>query len=293
MYTLLICGSSTAYGADKAVPGLGEVDILVAGPACVDFSNLNRYRKDLDGARIQARATKPHQGTNDFDTDPNLNLEDEAADSSPPQKAQSGESGDTMRAVLEYADKNRPPIVLLENVASAPWGRIQEAWNDIGYATKYTKVDTKHYYIPQTRQRIYMLCVDERSYTGAQEAAQGWGKLILDLRRPASSPADAFLLDDTDSRLAEATTRLTKASPRERGTEVDWSKCEVRHLQFREDEKLGSARPITNWSRTGTSSMIDYANKQWTKVQVNRIKDCIDMTWLLAGREDYDPAFKP
>lgn len=40
--------ATTAYGAQVEVPS--GVDLLVAGTSCVDYSNLNNEKKDLDDA---------------------------------------------------------------------------------------------------------------------------------------------------------------------------------------------------------------------------------------------------
>ena len=40
--------AATAYGRMVEVPG--EIDILVAGTSCVDYSNLNNEKKTIEGA---------------------------------------------------------------------------------------------------------------------------------------------------------------------------------------------------------------------------------------------------
>ena len=64
----------------------GDVDLLVAGTSCVDFSNLNNEKKALD---------------------------------------EPGESGRTFRGMLSWVSKHRPPIVIIENVKNAPWKDIK------------------------------------------------------------------------------------------------------------------------------------------------------------------------
>lgn len=67
----------TAYGARVAVPNQpGCVDILIAGTSCVDYSNLNNKKKEIDDG---------------------------------------GESGSTFFGMLEWIRKAQPPIVILEN----------------------------------------------------------------------------------------------------------------------------------------------------------------------------------
>jgi hypothetical protein len=41
------CANDFRYGSRTEVPG--NVDMLVAGTSCVDYSNLNNKKQDLDG----------------------------------------------------------------------------------------------------------------------------------------------------------------------------------------------------------------------------------------------------
>jgi site-specific DNA-cytosine methylase len=72
-----------------------------------------------------------------------------------------GESGSTFYGILNYAKVYRPPLVILENVKGAPWQQASEDWQSIGYAAMFMMVDTKDYYLPQTRERGYMICIDQ------------------------------------------------------------------------------------------------------------------------------------
>ena len=72
--------STTAYGGKATIPG--NLDVLIAGFCCDDFSSLNAHRKNLD---------------------------------------ENGESGDTFFSILEYVNRYRPKMVVLENVLTATW----------------------------------------------------------------------------------------------------------------------------------------------------------------------------
>eukprot|EP00026_Physarum_polycephalum_P006231 Phypoly_transcript_06273.p1 GENE.Phypoly_transcript_06273~~Phypoly_transcript_06273.p1 ORF type:complete len:410 (+),score=146.95 Phypoly_transcript_06273:40-1230(+) len=113
--------AATAYGALVDVPG--DIDILVAGTSCVDFSNLNNLKKALDGG---------------------------------------GQSGETFRGMLRYVLKHRPTMVLLENVCGAPWASMMEKFTVNGYTADHLLLDTKKYYIPHTRMRGYLLAVNQK-----------------------------------------------------------------------------------------------------------------------------------
>lgn len=105
----------TAYGALVDVPG--DIDLLVAGTSCVDYSGLNNKKKGM---------------------------------------GEGGESGRTFFGMLEWVKRHQPAIVILENVKSAPWEGVGKHFEDVNYDSTFsTRFDTKNYYIPQTRQRGY------------------------------------------------------------------------------------------------------------------------------------------
>ncbi|PWN17792.1 hypothetical protein BCV69DRAFT_285675 [Microstroma glucosiphilum] len=107
----------TAYGALVDVPG--DIDLLVAGTSCVDYSGLNNSKKAIN---------------------------------------EGGESGRTFFGMLKWVERHQPAIVILENVKSAPWDGVCKFFEEADYDSTYsTRFDTKNYYIPQTRQRGYFM----------------------------------------------------------------------------------------------------------------------------------------
>ncbi len=254
MHSVLIARSSTAYGAEVAIPS--DVDILVAGFSCVDFSRLNSSKQKL--------------------------------------KAK-GESGDTFRSVLEYAIHKRPALVVLENVFNAPWDEIAEYWYDkADYAVRYVKVDTKQYYIPHTRQRGYMLCIDNKRFESSSESVVEWAKLMATFQRPASSPVEAFLLSEDDMRVHLAREEMVKSANGEEksGRDVEWTLSQGRHQNYRAEHHLGSKKPLTGWQQGGSSSFPDYAWIDWSKAQTDRVKDTCDLAYLRSAKRGYDLEFK-
>ena len=233
------------------------VDLVVAGFSCVDFSKLNRHPKSLD---------------------------------------EIGESSDTLRAILSYADKYRTPLFVLENVCLAPWSKIQSMWEDIEYEACFIKVDTKKYYIPHTRQRGYIICIDKRMTKGFQTApaALKWAELMKRFERPASSPVNEFLLHPDDPRLHRATEEMTRGAPGEEKVvrDVDWSRCQGRHHYYRDDNNLGNSRPVTEWIENSSSRMLDFGNRPWMSKQVDRVKDTVEVSWLRNARRGYDTGYK-
>ncbi len=248
--------ATTAYGNVVEIPS--GVDILVAGFSCVDFSKLNSHTKTIND---------------------------------------NGESGQTYRAILRYVKEYRPTIIILENILNSPFGEVCSDFNDINYAAHWTRVNTRDYYIPQTRNRNYCICIDREnsdSPNAADEYVQHWGRLMRTLRRPASSPVEAFLLGQDDHRLQYAREQATKVAGSENDrAERSWEKCLARHQNYREKAKLGSDRPFTRWVTDGSCSPPDFWWREWAIVQRERIWDALDISLLRnICRDGYDAYFK-
>lgn len=219
VYFLLIIEiySHTAYGALAPVPG--NVDMLIAGTSCVDYSNLNTQKQDIDA---------------------------------------NGESGRTFRGMMSWVKQHRPPIVILENVCSAPWDRVKEYFEKNGYSAEWSRVDTKAYYIPHTRTRVYLIAINKQG----SSIPKKWKEWIVSkLKRPASSTLDAFLLPSDDPRIYQARQKLVQESygalDRKTGR-TDWGRCESRHQRARLEEALGAKRPLTSWDEGNFSVIMHY-----------------------------------
>ncbi|KAF7309902.1 Helicase C-terminal domain-containing protein [Mycena indigotica] len=241
----------TAYGALVPVPG--DVDILVAGTSCVDYSNLNNQKQDIEAK---------------------------------------GESGQTFRGMLGWVKLHRPPIVILENVCSAPWPKVVAEFEKIDYSATSARFDTKFYYIAHTRTRVYLVAVDAKR----SDIPDQWLKIVSsDLKRPASSSLDAFLLPSDDPRIHVARQKLAKESYNSadrRTGRTDWNRCERRHERSRAEEELGKKRPLTNWDEGGSCSLPDYSWSDWGVGQVERVWDLMDILTLRSAKKGIDPSYK-
>jgi site-specific DNA-cytosine methylase len=145
----------TAYGAELDIPT--DVDILIAGSVYKDLSRLNTRGKTLDDG---------------------------------------GESGDTFQGMYAYTDRFRPSIVLLENVKNEKktWDDVMRRFDRIGYEAQWIYCDTKNYYLPQTRERMYMIAIERTLFgKGVKSATSQWKDLMRNLERQCSSPYEAFL----------------------------------------------------------------------------------------------------
>lgn len=74
--------------------------MLIAGTSCVDYSGLNNEKQDITA---------------------------------------NGESGRTFRGMLQWVNKHKPPIVILENVCSAPWDKVVQYFGQIDYDAQYAR----------------------------------------------------------------------------------------------------------------------------------------------------------
>lgn len=77
------------------------------------------------------------------------------------QLLKAGESARTFFAAVQLIVKKRPKAVILENVYGAPWDMYtKRIFPKICYAANHIKLDSKDYYLPQTRQRGYLVAID-------------------------------------------------------------------------------------------------------------------------------------
>jgi site-specific DNA-cytosine methylase len=231
----------------------------VAGFSCVDFSSLNNVKRDLDAG---------------------------------------GESGDTFKGVFHYAKKFHPTIIILENVNGAPWGQIQDLWPQIGYTATFMRVDTKDYYIPHTRQRGYMLCINNASYLNpvggelqAKSVVSNWKTLMKKFERRASCSVEAFLLDEGDPRLIRGKEELSLKGGRAPHS-TGWANCHGRHQDYRAALLLGQKRPITKWEDGGSCKATDQMWQSWILRQVERVWDAVDICYLRNLLRGFDLQYK-
>ncbi|KAK3724527.1 hypothetical protein LTR37_001151 [Vermiconidia calcicola] len=245
--------ATTAYGGEAVIPS--EIDILVVGTSCVDLSKLNKNKKKLkDG----------------------------------------GESGATWEAVVAVCNppkrSNRPKIVLLENVVGeAPWDKMLEQYENMDYEVAGVLVDSKNYYLPQTRQRGYMVCFDKTQIAAADVKAPGeaWKSGMAAFQRHASSPVSSFLLAN-DQIVPRPNVRLDDPK-----TEIDWSKCEITQAKYRLEKRLGTARPVTHWQESGSMIPPEHGSASWFHNRPEREKDTIDVCLLRRAIDgNYDNRYK-
>lgn len=192
-------------------------------------------------------------------------------------------------------------MVIQENVRTAPWNQMMGKWEELGYMSVQANVDTKHYYIPQTRERGYMVVIDKRrleaagllgnlmDQSGIQTVTQRVRDLVVQFKRAASAPVGLFLLGDEDRRLEliEMRARLESRS------ETSWDQYKSRHDRHRGDLGLGMGRPITR-SLPGVNDMKapDFYWHRFWQTQPERVWETVDINFLKRMLLSYDMSFK-
>ncbi|OQU97743.1 hypothetical protein CLAIMM_03630 [Cladophialophora immunda] len=247
----------TAYGARYKPPA--DVHILIAGSSCVDYSALNNAKGEWKGQRGE------------------------------------GESARTLDGIGAYAKMYKPTILIIENVEGAPWEEIKIFWRKKGYESVALKLDSLDYYLPQTRNRGYLLGIHkERAQEmgfDIEEAHKEWIMLMARFQRRASSPYCDFIFSDDDPRLL--LTKLTGDESKSRGGSTDWVNCRKRHVAARVKDGLGIGTPFTKRRGHTEPKLDDYADQRWALGQSKRVLDVLDIHQLHnVVRRDFDMRYK-
>jgi site-specific DNA-cytosine methylase len=237
--------AATAYGALETVPL--DVDLLVAGTSCVDYSPLKTEKKGIE---------------------------------------EQGESGQTFRGMMAWVERSKPSLVLLENVCQAPWGEVCKKFEALGYSCCFTRLDTKKFYIPHTRTRVYLLA----SLAPEKHVVGKWKDCVKELEVPARRNLNDFLFSEDDLMLEVKRNAFNQNKKRSR-THSDWSRCEIRHKRCRVEEKLGESTPLTRWPVDGCR-LPDHAWNDWGKSQPERVLDLMDIYYLRFASNGVDANYK-
>ena len=286
-HCLLTHSRTSVYNVPHTIPT--DLDMLVAGFSCIDFSNLNNQKKSL---------------------------------------ADNGESAQTFFGIMAYAKRFRPRLIILENIQGCPWKSVVEELTNIGYVSKHIMADPREYYLPQTRNRGYLVAFDAGStyfravtqemadsetsmvvprrnnntaevvkdVTTATSLVKQWDNLMKNtFKRPASSPFFSFILQDGDPMLLLTKHRLSNDEIGSNGQKFyDWVECRGRHQGVRLEHGLGWGRPQTRWQSNGACKPRDPVWVTWAKSQQERNLDTLDVSYLRKLRLDgIDQNFKP
>ncbi|KAI0538137.1 hypothetical protein GGR58DRAFT_313121 [Xylaria digitata] len=277
-----------------------NIDLLVAGTSCVDFSTLNSRKKSSvqlmnRGAALmnEFKNSDRSDGNQKFKNPLRDDFFDDVRDwlnGITPEQIQTtgqlmGESSTTFLSTVCYINNHRPKMVILENVLNAPWSSMCGLFlHAANYAATYVFVDTKDYYIPQTRNRGYVAAVDRQVFgTSAEPIINEWKTQLQSLKRGASAPVQDWLLSSNDlltirARQDESEKAVTNSlNP---GRDSQWERSKLRHARVRREFKLGNSRPLTAWGLGGIESPYDRLDRLVIKGQNDRALDCVDIYYL-------------
>lgn len=197
----------------------------------------------------------------------------------------------TFAAAINYLRERQPKIAIFENVEAAPWESTADYVFPLsGYSVKIVKLDTKHFYLPQTRSRKYVVafCHGFFGLTAAQELCAKIDPALTSLKRDYSSAITDFLLPINSHELHRARNEMELAALSGQDREFDWSFSKSRHETFRDTFDLGDSRPWIQWKENGSSNAPDKMWKPWEARQPNRVSDLLECTFL-AGVKGKNP----
>lgn len=289
-------------GIEAKIPG---VDVFIAGTSCVDFSVLNSKKtREFAGLATAIKRWKVVDEANKNElTRSDLSHAEwrDTIDELMAKRDTKNTSTTTFAAAMNYLRERQPKIAIFENVESAPWPSIlQYVLPLCGYSGTVQKLDTKNYYLPQTRSRAYLIAYSHGFFgvDGAKELCELLGTKVKKLEHRYSSSVTDFLLSVNSHELHRARNEMELASQMTRERDTDWSFSKSRHTAFRRIMGIPDERRWLRWSETGSSNAPAKMWKPWEAKQPNRVRDLLDIVYLVAvsGKNPrhgpYDPAFK-
>lgn len=179
--------------------------------------------------------------------------------------------------------------------------------SNIYYATRFVKLDRKSYYLPHTRIRGYMICVDILQYTNnkvptekdanrkCREAKEPtkllekWVDTVKLLQRPASAPVDSFLLDSDDP-IFDSSTLDWGAELEKAKKSAAWEECKCGHHNYQHALGLGMQKKSTNWVNDGSFVLPDYYHNN-VKGFSERILDTLEVAHLRNLARGFDDRY--
>jgi hypothetical protein len=128
-----------------------------------------------------------------------------------------------------------------------------------------------------------------------ENLANKWALTVKDMKRPWSTPFEAFLLDTDSPNIHRARLDLAAARDYKDGVQrkpTDWNRCESRHQRARQDEQLGYLRPLTSWQEAGVCKGLDWTWNDWLLTQTERVLDLLEISTLRMAKDGVDSGFK-
>ncbi|KAG7286384.1 hypothetical protein NEMBOFW57_008693 [Staphylotrichum longicolle] len=304
--------ATTAAGSKAAIP-TDQLDILFAGCSCVDYSHMNQNKPSgrvpsLDRhlkqkPKKKRRGRKKGPDVHDQEAPVPVKIDEAFVKDLDPGLEEllllpsGGESSRTFFAAIKLITARRPKLIILENVSGAPWDMYTEQiFPKIGYVAHHIRVDSKEFYLPQTRQRGYLVAIDATRWC-VEQASQIATESEVQLsrcKRPPSVPISAFLRPADDPATIQARADMESKSS---CSPPEWALCALRHADAR--QKNGLRRDDNRFSekamRNGRLIFAIFPSHSWIPFwgcQVARIVDLVDIAFGVSYQQGVDLGYK-
>lgn len=285
-----------------------EVDLFIAGTSCVDFSSLNSRKTNQFEKLAQANSKWKELYSGVKSSGGSLTLDDLrdedwqlCIEGMMSKTGHNRTSTTTFASAMNYLKERQPKIVIFENVHGAPWAStIDYVFPLTGYTAQIVSLDTKNYYLPQTRLRKYVVAFNHRFFglQASQKLCNDFKVAVQALERKYSSTVTDFLLPSNSHELHRARNEMELASQSTQEKDTDWSFSRSRHTQFRRAQGIPDERPWIQWRENGSSNAPAKMWKPWEAPLPNRVKDLLECFYQvgMAGKNlkhgKYDAAYK-
>ncbi|OLN86492.1 hypothetical protein CCHL11_08467 [Colletotrichum chlorophyti] len=291
-------GASQAMTADGYMAKIPEmIDVLIAGSSCVDFSSLNNKKELVKKAsglhQLYLRYQKDELTAKAVNEDPvvTASVIDDLNHLAANLHKETGESTKTFVSILNYIQQRRPRVVILENVATAPFDKFANFWFPaIGYCAGFSQADSKNFLVPQTRQRKYLLAVDGRMYgEHGPDIVKNWVKLMHASNWFKAPPRlQNFLLPPSDSRVLHARFALERNLGTKIKKEYQAILCRMEHFAARRHEGLPPTNPYTLLDSRGSVQPREDSWRGYINAITWRMQDLLDIEYLRAQKKGFD-----
>lgn len=232
-----------------------------------------------------------------------------------------GTSGRTLRGCLDYVERYRPRVVLLENVYAIDRADqhglkqvniVMEGLRARGYVAGYTLMNSCDYYLPQIRHRIWMWgfrmnlhpdpsetkeAVRERAFERGQGMNPRVQALLKLLEEPSALHFDDLLLDDADPRVHDYNRQLYGKTRRRQAAAASGKKS------GEEGGRFANAKLTWQQKYTMHRMKLDYAHErpytsergaQWKGMLNERTCELLDLKCLdVMNEQGMDPREVP
>ncbi|KAH8781218.1 hypothetical protein F5883DRAFT_685573 [Diaporthe sp. PMI_573] len=290
-------------GAEADIPC---VDFFIAGTSCVDFSTLSSTKIQHFAGLSHALKewSKMKQKHGDKLSFQHLSDDDwrSAIGAMSEETERKHTSTKTFAAGMNYVKWKQPKIAIFENVDSAPWHKLVESgiFQLMGYTATVLRLDTKHFYMPQTRVRKYLIAFSHRAFTmeGAQALCKMFDTILVSLQHTHSSSVTDFTLPPNSHELHKARNEMEVAAQGVRERESNWAFSKARHTAYRRKYNIPDLRPWMQWLENAHANSPVNMWRPWANRMPLRVLDLLECLNLYAlyGKSillgPYDMKFK-